>query len=72
MANTEFSTVRFGGDEARANAVYTGTQPLVADDIAEAIHWAASVPAHVNINTIEMMPVVQSFAPFQIHRRSAT
>jgi 3-hydroxy acid dehydrogenase/malonic semialdehyde reductase len=71
MANTEFSTVRFGGDETRAGAVYAGTQPLVADDIAEAVHWAASVPAHVNINTIEMMPTVQSFAPFQIHRRPA-
>jgi 3-hydroxy acid dehydrogenase/malonic semialdehyde reductase len=49
--------------------VYNGTQPLGSDDVAEAVHWAASVPAHVNVNTIELMPVVQSFAPFQIHRR---
>jgi 3-hydroxy acid dehydrogenase/malonic semialdehyde reductase len=68
---TEFSTVRFNGNEDRARAVYNGTEPLSADDVAEAVHWAASVPAHVNVNTIELMPVVQSFAPFQIHRRPA-
>jgi 3-hydroxy acid dehydrogenase/malonic semialdehyde reductase len=68
---TEFSVVRFNGDEDRARAVYNGTEPLGSDDVAEAVHWAASVPAHVNVNTIELMPVVQSFAPFQIHRRPA-
>jgi 3-hydroxy acid dehydrogenase/malonic semialdehyde reductase len=68
---TEFSTVRFNGDEDRARAVYAGTEPLAADDVAEAVHWATSVPAHVNVNTIELMPVVQSFAAFQIHRRPA-
>lgn len=66
---TEFSTVRFNGDQNRANAVYANTDPLVADDIAEAVLWATSVPAHVNVNTIELMAVAQSFAPFQIHRR---
>jgi 3-hydroxy acid dehydrogenase/malonic semialdehyde reductase len=65
---TEFSLVRFGGDAGRADAVYSGTAPLTADDIAEAVHWVASLPAHVNVNTIELMPVAQSFAPFQIHR----
>jgi 3-hydroxy acid dehydrogenase/malonic semialdehyde reductase len=68
---TEFSTVRFGGDEARARAVYAGLEPLGPDDIAEAVHWAAHVPAHVNVNTIELMPVAQSFAAFQIDRRPA-
>ena len=66
---TEFSTVRFSGDQARARAVYAGVEALGADDVAEAVHWAASVPAHVNVNTIELMAVAQSFAPFQIHRR---
>ena len=65
---TEFSTVRFGGDQGKADAVYAGMQPLVPADIAEAVYWVVSQPAHVNINTIEMMPVTQSFAPFQVYR----
>jgi 3-hydroxy acid dehydrogenase / malonic semialdehyde reductase len=67
---TEFSDVRFGGDRERAAAVYAGTQPLTADDIAAAIEWATSQPPHVNINVIELMPVSQSFAPFQIDRKA--
>jgi 3-hydroxy acid dehydrogenase/malonic semialdehyde reductase len=66
--DTEFSTVRFGGDQGKADAVYAGMQPLVPDDIAAAVYWVVSQPAHVNINTIEMMPVAQSFAPFQVYR----
>jgi 3-hydroxy acid dehydrogenase / malonic semialdehyde reductase len=65
---TEFSDVRFGGDSERAAAVYAGTQPLTADDVAAAIEWATSQPAHVNVNVIELMPVSQSFAPLQVHR----
>jgi 3-hydroxy acid dehydrogenase / malonic semialdehyde reductase len=65
---TEFSDVRFGGDSDRAAAVYDGMQPLTADDVAAAIEWATSQPPHVNINVIELMPVTQSFAPFQVHR----
>src|SRR6185437_11490956 len=53
MADTEFSTVRFGGDKEQADAVYAGMQPLTADDIAEAIYWAAAQPPHVNVNRIE-------------------
>lgn len=68
MSETEFSLVRFGGDEQKASAVYEGTQPLRAEDVAESVHWAASLPVHVNVNTIELMPVAQSFAPFQVHR----
>src|SRR6516225_6078798 len=52
MADTEFSLVRFGGDQARADAVYAGMRPMTADDIAESIHWAATMPEHVNVNTI--------------------
>ncbi|SEM70413.1 3-hydroxy acid dehydrogenase / malonic semialdehyde reductase [Sphingomonas gellani] len=65
---TEFSQVRFGGDRDKADAVYRGTEPLSADDVVEAVFWVATLPAHVNINTIEMMPVAQSFAPFQVNR----
>jgi 3-hydroxy acid dehydrogenase / malonic semialdehyde reductase len=65
---TEFSQVRFGGDAERAAAVYAGTQPLTADDIAAAIEWATSQPSNVNVNTIELMATSQSFAPFQIYR----
>lgn len=66
--DTEFSTVRFGGDRERAQTVYAGMRPLGPADIAEAVSWAASLPAHVNINVIELMPVAQSFAAFQVHR----
>jgi len=68
MAETEFSTVRYAGDQAKADAVYAGMQPLTADDVAESIHWAATLPPHVNVNTIELMATAQSFAPFQVDR----
>lgn len=66
---TEFSEVRFQGDRAKAEAVYAGVTPLGAEDIAAAIGWATSQPSHVNVNVIELMPVAQSFAAFQIDRR---
>jgi 3-hydroxy acid dehydrogenase / malonic semialdehyde reductase len=68
VGGTEFSQVRFGGDRERAASVYAGTEPLTAEDIAAAIEWATSQPAHVNVNVIELMPVSQSFAPFQVDR----
>ncbi|MCW2932864.1 MAG: malonic semialdehyde reductase [Actinomycetia bacterium] len=68
MADTEFSTVRFHGDKARAGSVYTGMQPMTADDIAESIYWAATMPAHVNVNVIELMATAQSFAAYQVAR----
>jgi 3-hydroxy acid dehydrogenase/malonic semialdehyde reductase len=71
VGGTEFSVVRFGGDQEKADAVYQGMEALTADDIAEAVYWAASLPPHVNVNTIELMPVAQSFAPFQVHRQPA-
>ena len=70
LADTEFSAVRFSGDQAKADAVYAGMQPLTADDIAEAIYWAATQPPHVNVNRIELMATAQSFAPFQVARES--
>jgi 3-hydroxy acid dehydrogenase/malonic semialdehyde reductase len=65
---TEFSLVRFAGDATRANAVYAGMQALTAEDIAESVHWVTTQPAHVNVNNIELMPVTQSWGPFQVHR----
>lgn len=67
---TEFSEVRFRGDTARAAKVYEGVgAPLGAEDIAEAVHWVASRPAHVNVNAIEIMPVAQAFNAFRIDRK---
>jgi 3-hydroxy acid dehydrogenase/malonic semialdehyde reductase len=68
MADTEFSLVRFSGDRAKADNVYTGMEPMTADDIAESIHWAATMPHRVNVNTIELMATAQSWAPFQVAR----
>jgi 3-hydroxy acid dehydrogenase / malonic semialdehyde reductase len=68
---TEFSVVRFGGDRAKAGQVYEGVHPLEARDVAEAVYWAASLPSHVNINVIEMMPVAQSFGPLAVARQGS-
>jgi len=69
VGGTEFSAVRFHGDTAKAEDVYRGTDPLTADDVTDAVHWAATRPRHVNINTIELMPVTQTFGPLVLHRR---
>jgi len=68
MAETEFSRVRFKGDEQQAAGVYQGTDPLTAEDIAETVRWVVSQPAHVNVNTLELMSIDQSWGPFAIHR----
>jgi len=65
---TEFSNVRFKGDDEKARKVYEGTQPLTAEDVAETIYWVASRPSHVNINSVQLMPVCQAFGPFAITR----
>jgi 3-hydroxy acid dehydrogenase/malonic semialdehyde reductase len=70
LAETEFSIVRFKGNENRASTVYDGTKPLTAEDVADAVHWVVTRPAHVNIDTICMMPVCQAFAPLAIHRQT--
>jgi NADP-dependent 3-hydroxy acid dehydrogenase YdfG len=68
MAETEFSQVRFKGDEQKAAQVYTGTEPLTAGDIAETVRWVSELPGHVNINTVEMMSIDQAWGPFSINR----
>ena len=68
VAGSEFSLVRFGGDQARADAVYAGTVPLTAEDIAEAAAWAIGLPPHMNINRMEIMPTCQAPGPLVIKR----
>lgn len=68
VGGTEFSTTRFHGDAGRAAGVYAGTTPLTPEDIAEAVAWVLSLPAHVNINRLEMMPTCQASGPLAIKR----
>ncbi len=68
VGGTEFSQVRFHGDGERAAQVYAGTQPLTPEDIAEAVAWVIGLPAHVNINRIEMMPTCQGPGPMVVKR----
>jgi 3-hydroxy acid dehydrogenase/malonic semialdehyde reductase len=68
MAATDFSLIRFHGDQSAADKVYDNTTPLTGDDVAETIFWAATLPEHVNINTMEVMPTMQSFGPLPVER----
>ncbi|MBK0000722.1 bifunctional NADP-dependent 3-hydroxy acid dehydrogenase/3-hydroxypropionate dehydrogenase YdfG [Erwinia sp. S43] len=68
VGGTEFSNVRFKGDDARADGVYDGAVPLTPEDVTEAVWWVATLPAHVNINALEMMPVGQSQAGLRVHK----
>ncbi|WP_395000091.1 SDR family NAD(P)-dependent oxidoreductase [Sphingomonas sp.] len=71
MVETEFTVVRNGGDQASSDAFYAGVDPMTAEDIASTIHWVATLPPHLNINSLELMPVNQSWAGFAIHRPEA-
>jgi serine 3-dehydrogenase len=68
MAETEFTVVRTGGDQAASDALYADVNPLTAEDHAELFWWLANLPPHININTLELMPVNQSWAGFAVHR----
>jgi len=68
MVETEFTLVRTGGDQAASDALYAKMDPMTADDIAGTIWWVASLPPHININALELMPVNQSWAGFAVHR----
>ena len=69
LCESEFSLVRFGGDQARYDATYAGADPVQPQDIAETVFWLMNQPAHININTLEIMPVSQSWAGFAIERK---
>lgn len=68
MAETEFTLVRTGGDQEASDKLYAGVDPITAEDIAESIWWIATLPPHLNINRLEVMPVNQSAAGLQVHR----
>ncbi|WP_116964320.1 SDR family NAD(P)-dependent oxidoreductase [Fastidiosibacter lacustris] len=70
MSQTEFSLVRFKGDEVKANEVYAGNSPLIAEDIANIVYFTTTLPPHININTLEVMPTCQSWAPLSIVSQS--
>lgn len=71
MVETEFTLVRTGGDQAASDKLYAGATPMTAEDIAATILWIATLPPHLNINRLELMPVSQSFAGFQVARTTS-
>jgi len=68
MAETEFTLVRTKGNREASDKLYKGANPMTGEDVADALLWIASLPPHMNINRIELMPVNQSFSPFQVYR----
>jgi serine 3-dehydrogenase len=70
MAETEFTIVRTGGDKAASDALYAAMDPMTSEDLADLFWWIATLPPHLNINTIELMPVSQSFAGFTVTREA--
>jgi len=68
MVETEFTLVRTGGNQQASDTLYGGANPMTAEDIAGTVLWVATLPPHLNINTLELMPVSQSFAGFQVAR----
>jgi serine 3-dehydrogenase len=68
MAETEFTIVRTGGDKQASDTLYANMNPMTAEDLADLFWWLATLPPHLNINTIELMPVSQSFAGFAVSR----
>lgn len=72
MAETEFTLVRTSGNQTVSDNLYKGANPMTAENMADTLFWIATLPPHMNINRIEMMPVNQSFSPFQVHREGAS
>ena len=71
MAETEFTLVRTSGNKDVSDALYKGANPMTAEDIAEMLFWVATLPPHINVNALELMPVSQSWSGFQIARAEA-
>ena len=69
VGGTEFSNVRFKGDDSKASSVYDGTKALTPEDVTEAVYWVSSLPDHVNINTLEMMPVCQTYGGLKVAKQ---
>ncbi|WP_294906698.1 bifunctional NADP-dependent 3-hydroxy acid dehydrogenase/3-hydroxypropionate dehydrogenase YdfG [Tatumella sp. UBA2305] len=69
VGGTEFSNVRFKGDDSKASAVYDGTKALTPEDVTEAVYWVSALPDHVNINTLEMMPVCQTYGGLKVAKQ---
>jgi len=70
MAETEFTIVRTGGDKEASDKLYAGMNPMTAEDLADLFWWLANLPPHLNINTVELMPVTQSWGGFAINREA--
>jgi serine 3-dehydrogenase len=70
MAETEFTIVRTGGDKEASDKLYAKMDPMTAEDLAETIWWIATLPPHINVNAIELMPTSQSFAGFTVTRQA--
>jgi serine 3-dehydrogenase len=71
MAETEFTLVRTGGNQDASDTLYKGADPMTAEDIADTLYWVATLPPHININALELMPVSQSWAGFQVARKES-
>jgi 3-hydroxy acid dehydrogenase / malonic semialdehyde reductase len=69
VGGTEFSEVRFKGDKQKAAKVYEGAEALSPEDVADAVHWVITRPAHVNINSVQLMPVCQAYGPLAVKRK---
>ncbi|WP_272679657.1 bifunctional NADP-dependent 3-hydroxy acid dehydrogenase/3-hydroxypropionate dehydrogenase YdfG [Providencia sp. PROV032] len=69
VGGTEFSNIRFKGDDDKAASTYQGADALTPEDIAETVYWVATLPAHMNVNTLELMPVCQTFAGLTVYKQ---
>ncbi|TWP70760.1 NADP-dependent 3-hydroxy acid dehydrogenase, partial [Escherichia coli] len=69
VGGAEFSNVRFKGDDGKAEKAYQNAVAMTPEDVSEAVWWVSTLPAHVNINNLEMKPVTQSYAGLNVHRQ---